>query len=105
MSIPAKDVRIYRFERKNYSGVDAVAVDNDNAVTLHVSGGTINIEASSPMSSINVYGIDGTAINSLNFATADVTNTSIPAGLSHGIAIVSVRFASGATCAKKVILK
>ena len=105
VSIPAKDVRIYRFERKNYSGVDAVTVDSDNVVTMHVSEGTINIGASQPMSSINVYGIDGSAINSLNFAASDVTNTSISAGSAHGMAIVTVHFLSGTTCAKKVILK
>ena len=105
VSIPAKDVRIYRFERRNFSGVDGVAVDNDKSVTLKAGGGNVSAVATEPLSAINIYGIDGSAINSLNTCNEGVTDAVVSTGSVTGIAIVSVRLRSGYTCSEKVILK
>ena len=105
VSIPAKDVRIYRFERRNFSGVDGVAVDNDKSVTLKAGGGNVSAVATEPISAINIYGIDGSAINSLNTCNEGVTDAVVSTGSVTGIAIVSVRLRSGYTCSEKVILK
>lgn len=105
VSVPAKDVRIYRFERESYSGIDAVAVDNDNAVDMMISDGCISVRSSQPMTSIAVYGIDGRAINSINFTSTDVTTASLSAGTACGLAIVSVRLRSGFNSVKKLVLR
>lgn len=105
VSVPAKDVRIYRFERENYSGLTSVSAgDSSDDVTINVSGGNIQVTASGPISSIQVYGVDGTAINSVNADSADFSSAEISVGAARGIAIVSVKLRSGHICSEKVIL-
>lgn len=105
VSVPAKDVRIYRFERENYSGLTSVSAgDSSDDVTINVSGGNIQVTASGPISSIQVYGVDGTAINSVNADSADFSSAEISIGAARGVAIVSVKLRSGHICSEKVIL-
>lgn len=105
VSVPAKDVRIYRFERAGYSGVESVASDDSNTVITTAENGKINVTAYAPISSINVYGIDGSAINSLNILEENVTSAEISAEAAHGVAIVAVKLQSGYNSFKKVIVK
>lgn len=105
VSMPSKDVRIYRFERMNYSSVESVGTDDDNSVAISVSDGCVNVDSNAPLSSVSVYGVDGKTINSINFPTADVTAASLSAGTSRGIAIVAVKLYSGRVVTGKVIVK
>lgn len=105
VSIPAKDVRIYRFERASYSGIESVQADDNETVTVQVDGGNIGVTASAPIASVNIYGIDGKTINSVNIDSADLYTATVPANSAHGVAIMSVQLRSGHTCCEKVILK
>lgn len=105
VSVPAKDVRIYRFERAGYSGVESVASDDSNTVVTTAENGKINVTAYAPISSINVYGIDGSAINSLNIFEENVMSAEISADGAYGVVIVAVKLQSGYNCFKKVIVK
>lgn len=105
VSVPAKDVRIYRFEREDYSGLTSVSAgDSSDSVAISVSGGNITVAASGPISHVNVYGVDGSSINSVNADSADITSAEISAGSGRGVAIVSVKLRSGFISNEKVIL-
>ncbi len=105
VSVPAKDVRIYRFERAAYTGVDPVAAPASDKVSVEVADGNLSVSASAPIASVYVYGIDGTAINSAIFDSEDSTAATLKAGMAaRGVAIVRVTLRSGLAVTEKVIL-
>lgn len=105
VSIPAKDVRIYRFERAGYAGVETVASDAEGSVTIKAAGGVISVDSATPVSSVNVYGIDGRTINSIDVSSYGETRVSLSARQACGMAIVAVKLCSGRMVAGKVIVE
>lgn len=105
VSVPAKDVHIYRFERAGYAAVECVEADGDGTVAISVAGGVVSVDSAEPISSVCVYGIDGRAINSVNAPSCVETSVALSAGMDRGTAIVAVRLCSGRTVAGKVIVK
>lgn len=102
ISVPAKDVHIYRFDR-DASGVQDIKADNANKISVNVSDGSAHVSATEPISSVDVYGIDGTTVNSVYACnSSNELNFDVPA---HGMAIVKVKLASGMTETFKTILK
>lgn len=102
ISVPAKDVHIYRFDRDASGGQD-IKTDNANKISVKVSDGSAHVSATEPISSVDVYGIDGTTVNSVYaYNSSSELNFDVPA---HGIAIVKVKLASGMTETFKTILK
>ncbi len=103
ISVPAKDVHIYRFERAGYSGIESAVGDGQNKLTMKVVDRTVHVTATEPISEVNVYGIDGAAINSINVdgGRTDVT-LAVPA---KGVAIVKTTLSSGLSETGKVMLR
>ena len=103
VSVPAKDVHIYRFERAGYSGVQDIKADNASKISIQVSDGSAHVSATEPISSVKVYGIDGCTVNSVY--ASDSSNDLIVNMPANGMAIVQVKLASGMTETFKTILK
>lgn len=106
VSVPAKDVRIYRLERSGYSGVAAAVADPAESIDMTVDGKNLNISAVAPISSVTVYGIDGTTVNSIYLSGKNVTETSLNLGkMGCGMTIASVTLESGLTENRKILFR
>jgi len=107
ISVPAKDVRIYRLERASYSGIEsAMTADPEGSVSLTADGDNLHVEATDFIDSITIYGIDGSTVNSVSLRGKKISATSIATGLSsRGMAIVSVALESGIVENTKIIMK
>lgn len=105
VSVPAKDVRIYRFERNGYSGIESVAAEDSESVTAIAEDGKIKVTACAPVSSIDIYGIDGIAINSLNIFDGAETSAELSAEGARGVVIVGIGLRTGYKCFKKVVVR
>ncbi len=104
VSMPSKDVRIYRFERSSYSGIDAVSVGEKDRIAMNVEGTSLSISAVSPISAVSVTAVDGTTV----FQKNGTGNNSLTIPLDNvraGLLIVSVILNSGFQEAKKIIIK
>lgn len=106
ISVPAKDVHIYRFERAAYSSVATIATDAEGSVEMNVDGTELSVSAPSPIGNVTIYGIDGTTVNSITLSgknTAEVTMSLH--NINRGIAIVSVTLESGLTDNRKILFR
>ena len=102
ITIPAKDVRIYRFERATYSNIQSTLADPQGAVNVSLISGSLHISAPEAIASVNLYGIDGSLIESKSFYNDNLSVT-IPIKSSPQVAIACVKTASDLFTTKVVI--
>lgn len=104
ISIPAKDVRIYRFERASYSNIESTLADPQGSVNVSLISGSLQINAPEAIASVKLYSIDGSLITSQSFDD-NTQSISIPLAISPQVAIVSVALSSGDKSVSKVAVK
>lgn len=102
--VPAKDVRIYRFEKAGFGSSvgETMADDIDNDVEVSASRGSVEVKAVSAIDNVNIYSIDGMLINSTNAGGAS-GSLCIPVSSSSKLMIVKVTLANGHTAVAKVV--
>ncbi len=105
VSVPARDVRIYRLEKASWNtGIGTVKVADTNDVQINYSLGSLRVEAPKAFSHISLYGVDGQAVASAKYAGA--THAQIPTrGLSTGVFIAKVDFVNGNSATQKIWIK
>lgn len=102
-SVPAKDVRVYRISRTDYSGTTDIEADATEArldVILSADNGC-NVKSSKGIQSVEVYGIDGSLCGRTD--SCGLNEVSFPANVGSAIAIVDVRFTDGTSAVRKAI--
>lgn len=106
VSVPAKDVRVYRLERAGYSGVAAAVADPAESIDMTVDGKSLNVSAAAPISSVTIYGIDGTTVNSISLSGKNMTEASLNIEkMECGMSIASVTLESGLTENRKILFR
>ena len=106
ISVPKKDVRVYRLERAGYSGVAAAVADPAESIDMTVDGKTLNVYAAAPISSVTIYGIDGTTVNSISLSGKNMTEASLNIEkMGCGMSIASVTLESGLTENRKILFR
>lgn len=100
ITVPAKDVRIYRFERKEFAGMENVATDRQGSVAVSVTGSRVSVSSTKTISTITILGVDGKVINNLR-----VNSTKAIFTTSQGIKLISVCLETGETHTDKVVIR
>lgn len=103
ITVPVKDVRIYRFERASYSEIESVTAPN-GAVYIDCEAGNLKIKATEAVASVSLYSIDGSMLASERFAGGDCA-VEIPVAAQAGLAIANVVLSSGAKEVRKIVIK
>lgn len=104
ISVPNKDVRIYRFERAGYGKTETTLTDPTGSVKVGFFDGELQVAASEPVSSVNVYGIDGTQLASYT-AKGEADTVTLPVKSGNSVVIASVTLQSGNTAVRKVLAR
>lgn len=102
--VPGKDVRIYRFERKNYSMLETPSVASDKAVKIECLSGNLRISASELIVAVSLYNIYGSLITK-HFLTSASHTVTIPMLTDPGIAITRVELSSGLQAVNKIVVR
>ena len=106
ISVPKKDVRVYRLERASYSGVASAVADPAESIDMTVDGKSLNVSAAAPISSVTIYGIDGTTVNSISLSGKNMTEASLNIEkMGCGMSIASVTLESGLTENRKLLFR
>ena len=105
VSVPKRDVRIYRLEKdQGSSGVETVKVSDNNDVQISYNLGSLRVEAAKAFSRVSLYGVDGQVVASAKYAGA--THAQLyTTSLSDGIFIAKVDFANGSSATQKIRIK
>ena len=104
VSVPSKDVRIYRFERKNYGGVAAVEADPEGAVTARCDAGKVVVTASEPIREASLYNMQGGLVARAE-AVSGSTEIAMESSLAGAFpAVLSVTLASGIVSTRKFMM-
>lgn len=102
--VPKGDVRVYRIENANYTGIGATPADTPAAeprtdIVLNRDGGC-NVICSGAMAAVDVYGIDGTLLGSAQTVAANEVSMHVCG--EPRIAIVRITMADGNVIVRKV---
>lgn len=104
VSVPSKDVRIYRFERKNYGGVEAVAADPEGSVAASCDGGRVKVTASEPIREASLFNMQGGLV-ARGVCAAGEKEIALESSLQGAFpAILSVTLESGAVANRKIMM-
>ncbi len=104
VSVPSKDVRIYRFERKNYGGVEAVAADPEGSVAASCDGGRVKVTASEPIREASLFNMQGGLV-ARGVCAAGEKEIALESSLQGAFpAILSVTLESGAIANRKIMM-
>lgn len=103
VSVPAKDVRIYRFERNSYGGVESASADENPIIVVSSENGKAIVNANAPISQVSLYNLQGQILNHIT-SYDEPLEISMDA-LPGTIAMVSVVLASGLTDSRKLIVR
>lgn len=104
ITIPKKDVRIYRFERKSYSAIESILADPSGSVNIDYISGNLSVAASEPIAEVSVFGVDG-ALLTIQSCDAHDCKITLPIDTNPGVAVASVKLESGNNIVKKIIIK
>lgn len=89
VNVPAKDVRIYRFEKPGYSAVSTITDSASSSdIVVKSRPGEIEVNASSDIISVDIFSIDGRILDSKK---AEGATSSLCIPLNHDSGIVIVR--------------
>lgn len=103
-SVPAKDVKVYRFTLDDDSAIDEIqhndAADNATVIRTGVKQFTV-ASAIVPIESVKVFDISGKCVGVV--AAADTTAVVNLSNLTDGIYILDVAFADGAHKVSKIV--
>ncbi len=103
IAVPKADAKIYKISYLN-SGIDSVDADDvySDDVDVSADGGIVSVKATSSISSVTVYSVDGRIIGNAavcgNIATADL-------GGYTGVVIVHSSLSSGKYSVSKLLIK
>ncbi len=106
VSVPVKDVRIYRFEKSNFSENDSSVAemesDNENIQVSAVTGG-LQVKTSGAVALAQVYSVSGELL--AGSETRGSNSVFLPLNVSNSIVIVRIVTESGISATRKIIIK
>lgn len=103
VSVPKKDVRIYRFERSD-SGAESAMTDPSGSVTARFEDGNVVVVASEPIKSVQLYSMQGMLLNR-SVVSDGSREVSIKAFPETTVAMVSVCLSSGISACRKLLVR
>lgn len=102
-SIPAKDVKVYRFTFKTMSGIDAAEVSGDrSARVVCTAPKRFLISGLAPVASVRVYDIYGSCVRSLE-GSGEMTATLSLEGVAAGIYLLDATYTDGSHFCSKIV--
>lgn len=104
INVPAKDVRIYRFDGKSGAGSIGTTLPDSNDIRISTTSGSLTVETAGGLAGLQVFGIDGRTLldkncDGLRRATFDISSFSPTA------AIIRIMRADGSNECHKVLLR
>ena len=102
VSVPQGDVRLYRIEKKQATGIAAVAADGGSA-TVSYGSGSLAVKASGAVASLSVYDLQG-LLMARRPVGGGAAEASLPLSCAPGVYLVKVALESGRTVTKKLFI-
>ena len=102
--VPAKDARVYRITRNDYSGMEETiesVVERSRQVDVNVVDGVCNISTDCSIKSVEVYNVSGQSVAFANKIGQNVVTLKVPQYV--GVYIVKCQLATGDIITKKCV--